>query len=93
MSIQALDTSYHQIITSDLIQTTVYKIKSLINRIFINPSDLCLIGHTLTVVFLSCLDITPGGIIYYSMLFEIIFLTIQEARQSYRSIKNIFTRY
>lgn len=93
MSIQALDTSYHQIITSDLIQTTVYKIKSLINRIFINPSDLCLIGHTLTVGFLSCFDITPGGIIYYSMLFEIIFLTIQEARQLYRSIKNIFTQY
>lgn len=93
MSIPALDAYYPQVANSELIQTTIYKIISIINRTFINPSELCLLGHTLTISFLSCFDITPGGLISYYILFELIFLTIQEARQLYHSLTKIFTRY
>lgn len=90
MPIQAFNTTYHQIVNSDLIQTTIDEIQSLIYRIFINPSDLCLLGHTVTIDVLSYFfDITPRGSISYYILFEIIFLTIQEARQFYNSFKHI----
>lgn len=93
MAIQPLETSYYQIVNSELIQTTVQAIQSLIERIFINPSDQCLMGHVLAIGFLSCLDMTSGGIVYYSLLLELIFFTIQEGRYFYHSIKNVFARY
>lgn len=93
MRIQALNNSYNQIINSDFIQTTIQSIQSLVYRIFINPSNLCLAGHILTMGFLSCLSINTGRIVQYSVLFELLFLTIQEARKLYHFIQNIIRSY
>lgn len=91
MSIQAINNCYNQIVASDLIQTTIQSIQSLANKIFINPSSVCLAGHTLAInCLISFADSIPlaGSVLHYLLISEGVFILIQYARKIYNHIQN-----
>lgn len=91
MSISAVNHSYHQIVESDLIQTTIQAIQSLVDRIFINPSNVCLLGHALVMNYIVSLveaTLQPGSLLYCLILAESSFILVQQGRNLYEYIQS-----